>query len=353
MKKQKPPSFLFISGSTGGHLFPLLPIAEGLKKRGRLVFFICAGSELEKKVLTKGAFDFDIFSVGRMSKGVSFFERIKTILSLPYFILRALYLILKKKPSIVMGAGGAVSGPVLLAAAILRKKTIIWELNALPGLAVKLSSFFINKIFIQFESAKNVLPKKKCLLFSTPVRPDIENIRHQKREPGGFSHLLILGGSQGSHKINQAVMDMYSKEDLTTWKIRHQTGLKDLNSILSVYKEDPQVLARAFFDPIAEHYLWADVVISRAGALTLSELSAAGKAAVVIPLLAGDQHQKKNAAALLGAVEVLDEKTLTGELLFEMVMSLHGKKKKKVEENIQKFYDPKSLNKIFHFLERF
>ena len=337
------------AGSTGGHIFPLLAVAEELKNQEHDVHIVSSGSEMEKKALS--GFSISVLSIGRLHKNAPLLERLKTLILLPYFLLGALIIILKVKPDQVIGSGGAVSGPVLLMACLLRRRTVIWEFNAVPGFANKVLSFFVKDILIGFSSVEKFFPKKKCRLISFPVRKEIQNKGSQQREPDGYSHLLVLGGSQGSHVINQAALDMYSKEKMETWKIRHQTGAKDFSSIQSIYKD--RMECAPFYKDMGGCYRWADVVIARAGASTLAELSACGKAVIIIPLSsASDQHQLKNAQALFekGAIEIILEEDLTGSLLFEKVMSLHGRKKRELENNIRKFYDPQSLQKIIQYL---
>ena len=344
-------TFLFATGTTGGHLFPIVSLANELKKKGHKIYVVSSNSAIEKKVLSQFGFSFFTLSVGRLRKGVGFCERIWTVFCLPIYMVRSMFLILKVKPDIVMGAGGALCGPVLLSSCLLGCYTVIWELNAVPGFTNKILSFFVHSIFICFESAKKYLPEKKCFFYSFPVREDIRKQGSQKREPDGYFHLLILGGSQGSHSINKAVLEMCYKEKLETWKIRHQTGKKDFESIQSIYSKKEYFECRPFFDNMGECYQWADIVVSRAGAGTLAELSACGKAVIVIPLSsASDNHQFKNAMALKQTVEVLQEKNLNGVTLFETIMSFQGKKKRQYEENIKKFYNSKSVQKMQNHL---
>lgn len=347
MSKNK--KFLMTAGSTGGHIFPILAVAEELKKRGHEVHIISSGSVLEKNILSD--FPISTLPIGRLRKNVSILERLVTLISLPYYLLRSLFIIFKLKPDKVIGSGGAVSGPVLLMACLLKYPTVIWELNAAPGFSNKILSFFVKDIFIGFSSLEKYFPKEKCRLISFPVRKKIQEKGSQEREADGYSHLLVLGGSQGSHVINQAVVDMYSKEKVETWKIKHQTGVRDFKSICSVYKEN--MGCSAFYKDMWDCYKWADVVVARAGASTLAELSACGKASIIIPLpSSSDNHQFKNAQALFekGAIEIILEENLSGSLLFEKIMSIHGKKKRTLENNIKKFYDSHSLQRIIEYL---
>lgn len=341
--------FLFAAGMTGGHLFPVLSLAHSIRQKGCSVHIVSSGSLIEKKNLTQQGFDFSTLPVGRLRKGVGRVERIWTLFCLPFYILRSIKLIMSIKPDKVLGAGGALCGPVLLSARLCGCYTVIWELNAAPGLTNKILSFFANCIFISFEETAKFFPSKKCFLYSIPVREDVRKKGSRKREPDGYFHLLVLGGSQGSHSINKAVLDMYYQEKLETWKIRHQTGKKDFDAVNSIYSKGDRAVCEIFFEDMGEAYQWADVVVSRAGAGTLSELSACGKAVVLIPLAsAPDDHQLKNAMELkkMPAVEVIQEKHLTGSKLFEAVMSLQGGKKRQYEKNIKKFYNDLSIQKM-------
>jgi len=327
-----------------------LAVAEELKNQGHHIHIVSSGSEMEKTALSE--YPVSVVSIGRLRKNVALLERVKTFILLPYYLMRALFIILKVKPDKVIGSGGAVSGPIFLMACLLRYETITWELNAVPGFSNKILSFFVKNIFIGFSSLKKYFPEEKCQLVSFPVRKGVHKTGSQEREADGYSHLLVLGGSQGSHSINQAVVNMYSKEKMETWKIRHQTGLKDFDSIRSVYNGDVDCFA--FYKDMGECYKWADVVVARAGAVTLAELSACGKASIIIPFSsASDNHQLKNAQALYqnGAIEMILEDDLNGARLFEMIMSVHGKKKRELETNIKKLYDPQGLQKIIDYCQ--
>ena len=344
---------MFTAGSTGGHIFPALAVAGRLKEKGHEIHIISSAGEREKNILRSSGFSFSTLSVGRLRKGAGLSERIKTFLSLPFYILRALFFIFRFKPDTVMGTGGAVCGPVLLAAKLLKKQTIIWELNAVSGFANKILSRFVDFVFISFKEAGEYFPKEKCVFFSLPVRESVVKEGTKPREPDGYFHLLVLGGSQGSKKINHAVLDMLHNEKLETWRVRHQTGEKDFSAVQKIYAQDTRADCEPFFNNMGECYRWADVVVSRAGAGALAELSACAKAVVAVPLSgASDQHQLKNALALekIKAVKLLREENLNAKILFETIMSINGKEKRLLEENIKKFYKPESMENLIQFL---
>ena len=346
-------TFILALGSTGGHIFPILSLAHELRQSGHKIHIISSGSILEKKALRHSDFPVQTLSIGRLRKGVPVLERIQTLLRLPFSIIKAWFIVRKIKPNAALGCGGAVSGPVLLAAWMRGCKVVIWELNAVCGFANKMLVRFAHLIFTHFEELK--FNGKKYKNVSIPVRRSILSMNHKKREPDGYFHFLVLGGSLGSRKINQAVLEMYHNEDLAHWKIRHQTGEKDFKSVHCVYAQDDKVECRPFFDNMGECYQWADVIISRAGAGVLSELSACGKACIVIPLAgASDQHQYKNALALYkkNAIEMIEEKNLNGKTLFKTVMEIHGTKKRQLEENIKNLYEPESIKEMVQILSQ-
>ena len=346
MQKSKSYKFLLAGGKTGGHVFPLLTLAQDLKKEEHQVWFVSSGSSFEKKVLQ----DFPLFTlkVNRIARGVSFLERFQTLILIPYFMVRSFFILRKVQPDVVMGSGGSVSGPLLLVASLFKYPTVIWEFNYTFGLTNKILSFFVNRIFIHFEASRKKIFQKKYFVFSLPVRETIRKVGSQEREADGYFHVLILGGSQGAHQINQLVLEMYHKGLPQNWKILHQVGEKDFKPIRSIYGEDKQVECQPFIQDIGSAYKWADVVVSRAGSGVLSELSACGKASLIIPLQTKDGHQYKNAEyySKKGATLRVFEKDLSGEKLLNLIMNIHGKNKRQLEEKIQKLYDFENFQKM-------
>lgn len=347
--------FLFVTASTGGHIFPILSVASKLREKGHQIHWVISGSTLEKETLSSHNFTYSKLPVGRLRKGVFFLERFTTILLLPFYFIRSYTIIKKYQPDMVMASGGAVSGPILLTSSLLKYRTCIWELNAVSGFTNKILSSFVHKIFICFDSVIRYYPKKQCIQTLFPVRDDIIQQNQIERSPDGYSHLLVIGGSQGAHTINKVVLDMIQNEDMRTWKVIHQTGEKDFPSIQSIYEGKENLECQSFYKNIAENYQWADIVICRAGASTLAELSAIGKAVITIPLsTASDNHQLENAISLYkkSAVELIEEKDLTASALFEKIMSIHGMKKKNLEESIKKNYSQSHRSQIENELIR-
>lgn len=346
MSVSKSLKILFVGGKTGGHIFPLLALASELQKDGHEVFFVTSGSVFENKYIQN--IPTQVLKVGRLASGVSFLEKLKTVFLIPYFMIRSFFILKKINPNIVIGSGGSVSGPVLLVASLFNYRTALWEFNLNFGLTNRILSFFVDRIYVYFKESCQKTFQKKCFDFSLPVRESVSQVGSQKREPDGYFHILVLGGSQGARRINQLILEMYQQGLPENWKIIHQTGEVDCERIRSIYSRDEKIECLAFIENMGKHYQWADIVISRAGSGVLSELSACGKASLILPLQTSDHHQFVNADYFFkkGAIEKAIEKDLTGEKLIELLMSLNGKKKRQLEERIKNLYDHQSFQKM-------
>ena len=229
---------LIAAGGTGGHILPALSVANGLKSiDDKLqVEFVHGLSNLEKDIYSRSSFVTHSLSVGRLRKNVGGKERLKTIISLPFILLKSLILIMKIKPVLVVGMGGAVSGPVLLGAFLLRKKTVIFEPNVVPGLTNRWLSLFVDEVIVVFDVAKKYFKTKKQIQFPFPVRPDIQKISIKDR-PDHPLRVLVLGGSQGSSVINKVVSELIISNNNHFFFI-HQTGKKEY----AMLKKDTLVL---------------------------------------------------------------------------------------------------------------
>ncbi len=301
---QEKKKILIVAGGTGGHILPALCLAEALKEKHSSIEIECVHgfSDLEKKIYEKYPFRCHLFSVGRLRKNVPWKEKVKTFFLLPYSLLKALKLILKIQPHLVFGTGGAVSGPLLLASFFLRKKTIIWEPNIVPGLSNRWLSRFVNEAIVVFEETKKYLYSKRKVKFAFPVRSSIASIQAKQKEPRDTRdtvHLLVLGGSQGSSLLNKVVSQTLLTKTNWPLSVIHQSGQKDFHDLKNLYNGVQHVKVVPFLDEMDQSYEWADIVISRAGIGTLAELSCVGRATILVPLRhSADQHQLKNALFL-------------------------------------------------------
>lgn len=317
---------IIAGGGTGGHIFPGVAIAREFMRRDfqNEVVFVGTAHGLETKIVPKEGFKLELIKVAAL-KNVSISQRIKSLLMLPGSFFEVWQLLGRFKPDVVIGVGGYSSGPVLLLAALQRFPTMVVEPNAMPGFTNRVLARFIDKAAVTFEVSKQYFPSK-AVVTGNPVRPEFQSI--PKKSRSSMFHILIFGGSQGAHAINIAMMEALPhlaqyKSQLT---ITHQTGEKDLPTIQAGYeKAGWQADVRPFIDKIVDEFTKADLIICRSGATTVAELTAAGKAAILIPFpLAADDHQRKNAEALQagGAAKLIIQKDLTPVLLAQEINNL-------------------------------
>jgi UDP-N-acetylglucosamine--N-acetylmuramyl-(pentapeptide) pyrophosphoryl-undecaprenol N-acetylglucosamine transferase len=242
------------------------------------------------------------------------------------------------RPDLVLGVGGYASGPVVLAARGMRITRFIHEQNAIPGITNKILARVSNKVFISLEESRSFFPPGATLLTGNPVRKEILAVAGNPPQPhfdkGGRPtvrerfNLFVFGGSAGAHSVNMALAAAlpFFRHIRERLYITHQTGENDLSEVRGAYKrEGIQALVVPFIDDMAAAYSAADLVVCRAGATTIAEVTACGKACIFIPYpFAVDDHQRRNAEALLkeGAGFMLLERELSGERLAEQVLEL-------------------------------
>ncbi len=318
---------LFAAGGTGGHIFPAIAVAKEILKRfpeGE-VLFVGTARGLETRIVSENGFQLSLINSAGL-KNVGFVGKLKGLAVLPKSFLEARQIIRQFRPHVVVGAGGYVSGPVLLMAAIMGVPTLVMDSNALPGFTNRQLARFVDKAALTFEVS---LPYfgKKGVVTGNPVRPEFFEIPAKQRN--GKFHLLVFGGSQGARAINTAMaegLDHLAKFD-GRLSITHQTGEGDLERIRDAYAKMPLASSdvRPFISDMSGEFGKADLIVSRAGATTCAELAAAGKASIMIPLpTAADDHQRKNAETLegVGAAKMILQNDLTGEMLADEIARL-------------------------------
>lgn len=311
---------LIAAGGTGGHIFPGIAVAKEVLRRdaNSEVLFVGTARGLEVKIVPENGFQLSLIDSAGL-KGVGLVAQLKGLAVLPKSFLEARQLIRQFRPHVVVGAGGYVSGPVLLMAAVMGIPTLVMDSNALPGFTNRRLARFIDKAALTFEAA---LPYfgNKGVVTGNPVRYEFFEIEPKVR--GEVFSILIFGGSQGARAINNAMAD--ALEHLAEYKgkisVVHQTGEADFEKIREIYNRSALADSdiRPFISDMCAEFANADLVISRAGATTCAELAAAGKASIMIPLpTAADDHQRKNAEAMqkAGATIMLLQQNLDGERL--------------------------------------
>lgn len=306
---------IIAGGGTGGHIYPALAIAESLKSQNPGVQISFVGTRGGQEVRLVKDYPLYFLPVGGLNQ-VGWIQKIMVLVKLPWAFILSLWLLIKIRPQYVLGVGGYASGPFVLLASILGFQTGIFESNAMPGITNRWLSRFVKTSFVLFEESKEHLKSSNIQTTGFPVRGSME--LSPKREKENL-RVLVFGGSQGARGINITVSQALAqyKEDLSQVEFVHQTGRRDFEKIAPQYKGFSNVQCLEYLDPIKKYYDWADVIFCRAGASTLSELSACGKFAILIPFpYASDNHQQKNAESLVqkNAAQMILQKQFTPEV---------------------------------------
>ncbi len=334
---------LIAAGGTGGHIYPGIAVANEILQRDEKseVKFVGTERGLESRIVPENGFELlTIESKGLKSVGLV--GKIKGLALLPKSFLQARKILEQFKPDLVAGAGGYVTGPVLLMASLMRIPTLAMDSNALPGFTNRQLARFVTKAALTFEEA---LPYfgDKGVVTGNPVRKEFFEIEPKDR--GEKINLLLFGGSQGARAINLAMIDALAnlKNVKDKLNITHQTGKLDFETVKKGYAENDWSEAdiREYISDMVSQFEKTDLIISRAGATTCAELAAAGKVAIMIPLpTAADDHQRKNAEALEnnGAAKMILQKDLDGESLAKVIKDFINSPEKitEMEKNAKK-----------------
>ena len=318
---------LIMAGGTGGHIFPALALARLLRARSYDVIWLGTKAGLEARIVPANNLPIEWLSVGGLrGKGLA------TLLAAPFKLTRALWqavrVMRKHRPQVVVGLGGFVTGPGGLAAWLTRAPLVIHEQNAIAGFTNKRLAPLARAVLEAFPNSFDAGTKARAI--GNPVRaeifavpPPVERFAHR----GGSIRILVIGGSLGAMKLNAVVPFALAKLAGTIhFEVRHQAGEKWVENARKSYAEaNVRAAVRPFIDDMAEAYGWADLVICRAGALTVSELAAAGVGAILVPFPAAvDDHQTHNARYLVseGAAVLIPDRELTAERLSEELQKL-------------------------------
>jgi UDP-N-acetylglucosamine--N-acetylmuramyl-(pentapeptide) pyrophosphoryl-undecaprenol N-acetylglucosamine transferase len=312
-------------GGTGGHVIPALAIAQQLKKQfDAEVLFIGTARGIETRLVPQAGFPLELIKVGAL-KNVSLVTRAKTMFDLPRALWTAGRMLSDYRPDVVIGVGGYASGPAMLAAIRRRIPTLAFEPNVVPGFANRIVARWVSAAAVHFQETCQSFPH--CKVTGVPVRQAFFEIPENPmlaRHPT----LLVFGGSQGAHAINEALV-----ESLTGLKLRipgihviHQTGQRDYDSVSAAYQQSGiSSEVHKFIDDMPGTFARADLLVCRSGASTVGEITAAGKPAIFVPFpRAADDHQNVNARALerAGAAVVVEESHLEAAYLVDTVVAL-------------------------------
>jgi UDP-N-acetylglucosamine--N-acetylmuramyl-(pentapeptide) pyrophosphoryl-undecaprenol N-acetylglucosamine transferase len=343
MKRTPDPFFprvVIAGGGTGGHLYPGIAVARELLSRQPGAQISFAGTErgLEARVVPKEGFALDVIHSSGL-KGKSIGALVRGGLLVPLGLLDAWRIVSVRRPQLVIGVGGYSSGPVVLTAALRGIPTMVLEQNAVPGLTNRILARYVRAAAVSFESTREFFGTK-AFLSGNPVRPEFLHPVGPEKESShdaGTARVLVFGGSQGAHAINVAMVEAAAElaREGSRLRITHQTGERDVDMVRAAY-ERARLAAdvQPFLDDMGRRLGEADLVVCRAGATTLAEITAAGKAAILIPLpTATDDHQRKNAEALMakGAAELLLQADLSGQALARRILGLAADRSRRDE----------------------
>jgi UDP-N-acetylglucosamine--N-acetylmuramyl-(pentapeptide) pyrophosphoryl-undecaprenol N-acetylglucosamine transferase len=329
---------LIAGGGTGGHVIPALAIARELQSRYNAeVLFVGTARGMESRLVPQAGFGLMKIKVGAL-KNVSLFTRLRTMAGLPLAIVEARKIISVFSPDVVVGVGGYASGPAMAAAILAKIPTLAFEPNLVPGFANKLVGHKVSAAAVHFADTKKYFSNAQVV--GVPVRPEFFKAAggdagtRGNRPPA----LLVFGGSQGAHAINEAMTGAIAElqRRVPGLRIIHQTGERDYNEVQAAYtRAGISAEVFAFIDNMPQAFAQADLLVCRSGASTVAEATAAGKPAVFVPFpQAADDHQRRNAEAIVagGAAVLVPQAELTPELLARTITEL--------------FSDPKRLQEM-------
>ncbi|MDI5886548.1 MULTISPECIES: undecaprenyldiphospho-muramoylpentapeptide beta-N-acetylglucosaminyltransferase [Flavobacterium] len=353
MKQYK---FILSGGGTGGHIYPAIAIANELKARFPEAEFLFVGAKdkMEMQKVPQAGYNIKGLWISGLQRRLTFDNALFPI-KLLSSLLKSRTIIKQFKPDVVIGTGGFASGPLLQAAAIAGIPTVIQEQNSFPGITNKLLSKKANKICVAYENLERFFPKEKMILTGNPVRQDLIDIESKREEAIQYFNLdsnkktlLVLGGSLGARRVNQLIEkelpNMLSQNVQVIW----QCGKLYLEDYKKYNSANVQVVA--FIERMDLVYAAADIVISRAGASSVSELCIVGKPVIFIPSPnVAEDHQTKNAQAIVdkkGAL-MLKESELESQfsLVFEVLLKDQGKQNQ-LSENIKLLAMPEATKQI-------
>jgi UDP-N-acetylglucosamine--N-acetylmuramyl-(pentapeptide) pyrophosphoryl-undecaprenol N-acetylglucosamine transferase len=355
MKNTNPYRFVFAAGGTGGHLYPAIAVAQYIKKlhpESEIVFF-GNKDKIESQVVPKYGFEFRSIWISGLYRKFdlrNLLFPVKLIVS----AFQSLFFMMRFKPRVAVGCGAYVSGPVIWAASVIGSKIILLEQNSYPGIANRLLERKANEIHVTFEESKKYFRfKDKIYATGNPVRVDLSLIdKDEAAKKFGLDPakktVLILGGSLGARALNESaarIVDLFEKEDL---QLIWQTGKLYYDEYKKYNAEKIKIMP--FIEDMQAAYSASDLVIARAGATTIAELSALGKAAVLVPSPnVAANHQYFNALALAesNAAVLIEDKNLTSELKNKLIELINDDEKlKKLSDAIKTFSKPEAASVI-------
>ncbi|MDP4085410.1 MAG: undecaprenyldiphospho-muramoylpentapeptide beta-N-acetylglucosaminyltransferase [Bacillota bacterium] len=352
-------------GGTGGHIYPALALIHEIQKEAKDTQFLYIGTKngLESTIVTKENIPFKSIHITGFKRKLSF-ENIKTVLRFIKGTTESKKILKEFKPDIVIGTGGYVCGPVVYAAAKLKIPTIIHEQNSVPGLTNKFLSRYVNKIALCFDEAKNYFPSDKVVFTGNPRASEVLGKDGIKgRLSVGLSTkipaVLIVGGSRGARPINEAVVKSLSSFGNKPYQVLYVTGdvhFEKVKKEVELVGNPSNVIIKPFIHNMPEVLAGIDLVVSRAGATTLAELTSLGIPSILVPSpYVTNNHQEKNARSLVsqGASLLLLENDLNSTSLMKNIdqILLDKNKLTEMKSNAKKMGIPDSANRLYTLMK--
>jgi UDP-N-acetylglucosamine--N-acetylmuramyl-(pentapeptide) pyrophosphoryl-undecaprenol N-acetylglucosamine transferase len=350
-----PAAFVMAGGGTGGHVIPALAVARELRTLGHRVHFIGTRRGMEAKLVPAEDFPIEWIEIGGLMR-VGWWRTLITLVELPLSVWQASRMLDKIKPAAVFSTGGFVAGPVLLAALWKRLPVVVMEPNAVPGFTHRKLARFVARALVSFPETARWFPAAAAEVTGLPVREEFFAIPPKPR--GETLTVLITGGSHGSRTLNRASAESWLLWDSAV-RLIHQTGTAAYEELAPRFRDARmQGEIKPFIEDMAGAFAAADLVVSRAGMGTVSELAAAGKPSILVPLpTASDQHQLRNAEALerAGAARLILDAELTGDRLVEEATRMADEPGllEKMSQAARSFAKPGAAQRAVEVLESF
>ena len=321
------PTLLVMAGGTGGHIFPGLAVAQMLESQGWNIHWLGTEKRMEATLIPQYGYPISFINIAGI-RNKNWKTWLKTPFKLMQSVIQSIKIIRAINPDVVLGMGGYASAPGGFAAWLLSKPLVLHEQNAVAGLTNRMLAHIASRVLSAFPESFSQSIKHQVV--GNPLRKDIIAIENViPEQPASSKKVLVIGGSLGAKILNDVVPQAMKQIKIQNIDVWHQTGAGNEKNVLESYKNfdllGERVKVSEFIDDMASAYQWADVVICRAGALTVSELAMAAKPAVFVPLPhAVDDHQTKNAQYLVsqGAAKILAQHEFNGTTLAQMLNSL-------------------------------
>ena len=360
---------LIAGGGTGGHIFPAIAVAQKLKQDNDIekIFYVGCNKNMEKNIVHEENIDFYSISISGMPRKTSL-KFIKWFIELGFATIKSIYYISKLKPDVVFGTGGYVSGPVLLAARILNIPFVIHDPDAHPGIVNKFMSKWASAVSISFEQAKPHLKSKNIILNGNPIRSKFlqinkEDALKELQLSPNKKTILVIGGSQGAQAINNALLDATPNLINQGFQVIHQTGAKNYDKYAEELTikhpkmiNNPYYIVKPFFNNMEIPLNAADLAVSRAGSLSISELNLCGLPSILVPYpYAAANHQRFNAKAMeeAGASVYLEDSECNSLKLLELILDIlnNPEKLEHMKLSNKKLAKPQATENIIKILK--